>query len=175
MFGWELPAGWLQNFNPAFIIILAPIIGSLWIKLAARNMNPATPVKFAIGLVFMALGFLVMFFAAQIVTAGAKAGMGWLIITYLFHSTGELALSPVGLSATTKLAPRKYMGQMMGIWFVGAALGNLIAGLYSGNFDPENVQQMPNLFMSVVWLGVGSGILFLVLSPLMKKWMGTVE
>ncbi|NND34695.1 MAG: peptide MFS transporter, partial [Saprospiraceae bacterium] len=96
LFGWELPAGWLQNFNPAFIIILAPIIGSLWIKLAARNMNPATPVKFAIGLIFMALGFLVMFFAAQIVTAGAKAGMGWLIITYLLHSTGELALSPVG-------------------------------------------------------------------------------
>ncbi|NND31128.1 MAG: MFS transporter, partial [Saprospiraceae bacterium] len=81
----------------------------------------------------------------------------------------------VGLSATTKLAPRKYMGQMMGIWFVGAALGNLIAGLYSGNFDPENVQQMPNLFMSVVWLGVGSGILFLVLSPLMRKWSGSVH
>ncbi|MCL4108658.1 UNVERIFIED_CONTAM: hypothetical protein GTU68_006976 [Idotea baltica] len=174
LFGWELPAGWLQNFNPAFIIILAPIIGSLWIRLAARNMNPNTPIKFAIGLIFMGLGFLVMFFAAQIVTAGAKAGMGWLIVTYLLHSTGELALSPVGLSATTKLAPRKYLGQMMGIWFVGAALGNLIAGLYSGNFDPENVQEMPNLFLSVVWLGVGSGIVFFALSPWMKKWMGKV-
>lgn len=175
LFGWELPAGWLQNINPAFIIILAPVIGSLWVKLAARQMNPATPYKFAIGLIFMALGFLVMVYAAQIVTAGAKAGMGWLIVTYLFHSTGELALSPVGLSATTKLAPRKYLGQMMGIWFVGAALGNLIAGLYAGNFDPENVNQMPDLFMSVVWLGVGSGVIFVIIGPLMKKWMGNVD
>ncbi len=174
-FGWELPAGWLQNFNPAFIIILAPVIGSLWIKLAVRQMNPAIPYKFAFGLIFMALGFLVMYFAAQIVISGSKAGMGWLIITYLLHSTGELALSPVGLSATTKLAPRKYLGQMMGIWFVGAALGNLIAGLYSGNFDPENVQQMPSLFMSVVWLGVGSGILFIILGPWMRKWTGNIQ
>ncbi len=175
LFGWELPAGWLQNFNPAFIIILAPVIGSLWIKLAVRQMNPAIPYKFAFGLIFMALGFLVMYFAAQIVITGSKAGMGWLIITYLLHSTGELALSPVGLSATTKLAPRKYLGQMMGIWFVGAALGNLIAGLYSGNFDPENVQQMPSLFMSVVWLGVGSGILFIILGPWMRKWTGNIQ
>ncbi|MCB0689091.1 MAG: peptide MFS transporter [Saprospiraceae bacterium] len=175
LFGWELPAGWLQNINPAFIIILAPMIGSLWIKLAARQMNPATPYKFAIGLIFMALGFLVMVFAAQIVATGAKAGMGWLIVTYLFHSTGELALSPVGLSATTKLAPRKYLGQMMGIWFVGAALGNLIAGLYAGNFDPEKVEQMPDLFKSVVWLGIGSGIMFFILGPWMRKWMGSVD
>jgi POT family proton-dependent oligopeptide transporter len=175
LFGWELPAGWLQNVNPAFIIILAPLMGSLWIRLSARNLNPNTPVKFAIGLIFMALGFLVMYFAAQIVVAGSKAGMGWLIFTYFLHSTGELTLSPVGLSATTKLAPRKYMGQMMGIWFVGAALGNLIAGLYSGNFDEENVQQMPNLFLSVVWLGVGAGLVFLALSPWMKRWMGKVD
>lgn len=174
-FGWELPAGWLQNFNPAFIIILAPLVGSLWIRLAARQLNPATPYKFGLGLIFMALGFLVMYFAAEIVISGSKAGMGWLIITYLLHSTGELALSPVGLSATTKLAPRKYLGQMMGIWFVGAALGNLIAGLYAGNFDPENVQQMPDLFLSVVWLGVGSGILFMVLGPWMRRWMGSID
>ncbi len=172
--GWELPAGWLQNFNPLFIIILAPVFGSIWIKLAARNLNPRTPFKFAFGLILMALGFLVMYFAAKIVVMGSKAGMGWLIITYLFHSTGELTLSPVGLSATTKLAPRRYMGQMMGIWFVATALGNLIAGLYGGNFDPENVQQMPNLFMSVVMLGLGTAVFFLVFSPFMKKWMGDV-
>ncbi len=175
LFGWELPAGWLQNFNPFFIIILAPIIGSLWIRLAARQLNPKTPVKFGIGLIFMALGFLVMYFAAEIVTQGAKAGMGWLIFTYFLHSTGELTLSPVGLSATTKLAPRKYLGQMMGIWFVGAALGNLIAGLYAGNFDPENVREMPNLFMSVVWVGIGAGVIFLALSGWMKNWMGDVD
>ncbi len=175
LLGWELPAGWLQNFNPAFIVILAPMMGALWIRLAARNLNPAIPAKFALGLILMALGFLVMYFAAQIVVAGSKAGMGWLIFTYFLHSTGELALSPVGLSATTKLAPRKFMGQMMGIWFVGAALGNLMAGLYAGNFDPENVRQMPDLFLAVVWLGLGAGIIFLALSPLTKRWIKDVH
>jgi POT family proton-dependent oligopeptide transporter len=121
----------------------------------------------------LAAGFLVMFFAAEIVAAGTKVGMVWLILTYFLHSVGELTLSPVGLSATTKLAPRKYYSQMMGVWFVGSALGNLIAGLYAGNFDPENVQQMPDLFMAVVQFGVGGAILFLALSPLMRRWVTT--
>ncbi len=175
LFGWELPAGWLQNVNPIMIVIFAPILGSLWVKLAAKGMNPSTPVKFGIGLILMGLGFFVMYFAAKIVTAGAMAGMTWLVFTYFLHSTGELALSPVGLSATTKLAPKAYYGQMMGIWFVGAALGNLIAGLFAGGFDPDQVDTMPDLFMSVVLFGCGSGILFLVFSGLMRKWMGDVH
>lgn len=140
-------------------------MGSLWIRLSARQMNPKTPVKFAVGLIFMALGFLVMYYAAQVVTPGVKVGMRWLIFTDFLHSTGELTLSSVGLSATTKLAPRKYLGQMMGIWVVGAVLGNLIAGLYSGNFKPENLH---SLFLSVVWLGIGAGVIFLALSPWMR-------
>ncbi|MFT4737648.1 MAG: POT family proton-dependent oligopeptide transporter [Cyclobacteriaceae bacterium] len=175
IFGYELPAGILQNFNPFFIIILSPVFGALWIKLSAKQMNPNTPVKFAIGLVMMAMGFLVMYFAAIIAVSGMKAGMGWLIITYLFHTTGELTLSPVGLSATTKLAPRKYYSQMMGIWFVATALGNLIAGLFAGGFDPNDASQVPDLFMSVVYLGVGAGIIFLVLSGLMRRWMGDIK
>jgi len=115
------------------------------------------------------------YYAAQIVAAGTQAGMLWLVFTYFFHTVGELALSPVGLSATTKLAPRAYMGQMMGIWFVGASVGNLIAGLFAGGLDPNNVQEIPNLFMTVVFMGVGSGILFIVFSGLMKKWMGNVN
>lgn len=175
IFGWEMPAGWLQSVNPAMIIIFAPIIGALWVKLAARNLNPSTPLKFGFGLILLGLGFLMMVFAAQIVTAGDKASMFWLVVTYFLHSVGELTLSPVGLSATTKLSPKRYVGQMMGIWFVGAALGNLIAGLFAGNFDEENVQQMPDLFMSVVMISVGAGIVFMVLSPFTKKWIGGVE
>ncbi len=173
IFGWEMPAGWLQSINPIFIVIFAPIAGALWVKLAARNINPKIPLKFAAGLLLLAAGFLVMFFAAKIVAAGTKVGMTWLILTYFLHTIGELTLSPVGLSATTKLAPRKYYSQMMGVWFVGAALGNLIAGIYAGNFDPENVQQMPDLFIAVVLFGAGGSILFLVLGPCLKRWVKT--
>ncbi len=174
-FGWEIPAGWLQSVNPAMIVIFAPIVGTLWVKLATRTMNPSTPLKFGLGLILLGVGFLVMVYAAQVVTAGGKAGMFWLVLTYFFHSIGELTLSPVGLSATTKLSPKRYVGQMMGIWFVGASLGNLIAGLFGGNFDEENVQQMPDLFMSVVLVSVGAGIIFIILSPLTKKWIGEMK
>ena len=175
-FGFEIPPGWLQNANPLFIVIFAPIIGTLWVKLAAKNMNPNTPVKFGLGLAMMGLGFLVMVFAANAAAASAGAvGMGYLILTYFLHSIGELTLSPVGLSVTTKLAPKAYVGQMMGIWFVGASVGNLIAGLFAGGFDSEDVSQLPDLFMSVVWLGVGAGLTFLVASGLLRKWMGDVK
>lgn len=174
-FGWEMPAGVLQSVNPAFIIIFAPLMGALWVKLAAKNLNPRTPIKFAIGLVLLGLGFLVMVYAAKIATTGAKTGMFFLVVTYFLHSIGELTLSPVGLSAMTKLSPAKYVSQMMGIWFVAAALGNLIAGTFGGHFDPSNVQQMPDLFMTFVKLPVGAGLVMLALSPIFNRWMGDVK
>ncbi len=175
VFGWDMPVGWLQTVNPIVVVLFAPIIGALWIKLAARNINPRTPIKFAAGLFMLAIGFLVMVQAAQVATSGAKAGMFFLVLTYFFHSIGELVLSPVGLSATTKLAPKAYVGQMMGIWFVATSLGNLIAGTFGGNFDPENVQQMPNMFLTFVQMPIAIGIIFLVLSPFMRKWMGNIQ
>ncbi len=176
LLGYEIPPGWLQNFNPFFIIVLAPIFGALWIKLAAKNLNPSTPLKFGFGLILMGLGFLVMVFAAKAAAvASGGASMTFLILTYFLHSSGELTLSPVGLSATTKLAPKAYSGQMMGIWFVATSVGNLIAGLYAGGFDSEDVSQLPDLFMSVVWLGVGAGLTFIVISGLLRKWMGNVQ
>lgn len=174
IFGWEMPAGVLQSVNPGFIIIFAPLIGALWVKLAARGLNPRTPIKFAIGLFLLGMGFLVMVYAARIATTGAKTGMFFLVLTYFLHSIGELTLSPVGLSAMTKLAPAKLVGQMMGIWFVAAALGNLIAGTFGGNFDPSNVNQMPDLFMTFVKLPVGAALVFLALSPILNKWMDDV-
>lgn len=175
LLGWEVPASWLQVINPAFIVIFAPIIGALWVKLASANLNPNIPVKFAMGLILMAVGFVVMYFAAFVVVNGSNAGMHWLVVTYFLHSIGELTLSPVGLSATTKLAPRKFYSQMMGIWFVGAALGNLIAGLFAGGIDANKPENMPDLFLSVVWLGLGAGVIFLALSPWLKRWSGNVK
>jgi POT family proton-dependent oligopeptide transporter len=173
--GFEFPAGSIQSLSPAFVILLAALFGALWLKLSAKGMNPSTPVKFGIGLITLALGFVVMYFAALMVTQGQKPSITWLIFTYFLHAAGEMTLSPVGLSATTKLAPKRYVGQMMGIWFVGASLGNLLAGLYAGGFDPSNAEQVPGLFLSVVKFGAAGGILFLVLSPVLKKWMGNVK
>ncbi len=182
LFGDEgIPAGWLQNVNPLMIVIFAPVIGALWVRLATRNMNPSTPLKFGFGLILMAVGFYVMVVAANLVVANyeagtaAKVGMGYLVLTYFLHSIGELTLSPVGLSATTKLAPKRYMGQMMGIWFVGAALGNLIAGLFAGEFDIVDPSPLPGLFMTVVYLGLGAGIFFIIFSKPMRNWMGDVH
>lgn len=173
--GFEIPAGSLQTANPVFIIIFAPLIGALWVRLAARQLNPSTPLKFAFGLILMALGFFVMAKAAEIATPDNKVGMYWLVLTYFLHSIGELTLSPVGLSSMTKLAPTKFYGQIMGLWFVATALGNLIAGWYGGQFDPKNLSEMPSLFMSIVWLGLVTGIVFLFISPFAKRWMKNVD
>lgn len=175
LFGWEVPAGWLQSINPIMIVIFAPIIGALWVKLAAKNLNPSTPVKFSIGLILMAVGFFVMYLAAGYVAKDMHVGMQWLVITYFFHSVGELALSPVGLSATTKLAPRKYYGQMMGMWFVASSLGNLLAGLSASEFNPNDVSTLPGMFMNVVLLGGGAGVIIFALSPFINKWSGKID
>ena len=173
--GWLMPAGVLQSANSFFIIIFAPIVGAMWVWLAKRNLNPRTPVKFGLGLILLGIGFLFMVSAAQIATSGMKAGMFMLILTYFFHSIGELFVSPVGLSNMTKLSPPQYTGQMMGLWFVATALGNLIAGTFGGHFDPSNVQQMPELFMTFVKLPVGVGLIFLAFSPIVRRWMGEIH
>jgi proton-dependent oligopeptide transporter, POT family len=126
LFGFEITAGTLQSVNPIFIILLAPVIGALWVRLGARN--PSIPVKFALGLITLGAGFFVLAWGSTFL-AGGKVGMQWLVVTYFFHTVGELCLSPVGLSSITKLAPGRLVGQMMGTWFMGAAIGNLIAGL----------------------------------------------
>jgi len=173
--GWEFPAGWFQTVQPLFIVIFSPFVGYLWVKLAARNLNPSTPVKFAFGLFMMAVGFMVMVGAAHIVANGAKALPMWLVVTYFFHTLGELLLSPVGLSAVTKLAPPRYVSQMMGTFFMGLSLGNVFAGLMGGKLDPSQLAQMPDVFMQIVYLGVGAGLVFLVFSPPIKKLIGGVD
>jgi POT family proton-dependent oligopeptide transporter len=173
--GWELPASWFQNANSFFILIFSAPVGALWIFLNKKNLNPSTPVKFGLGLLQMGFGFFIMYLAAKNVLDGTLAGMGWLTFTYMFHTLGELCLSPVGLSSNTKLAPKKYYSQMMGLWFVAASLGNLIAGLFAGNFNEENVKQMPDLFMQVCIYGVVLGLIFILLYKPIKNWMGGIE
>jgi POT family proton-dependent oligopeptide transporter len=178
MIGWlnfEIPTGWFQSLNSIFIILCAPFFAWIWIALARRKLNPSAPAKFAVGVMLMGSGFLVMAAAAEIVAHGSKVLPYWLLMTYLLHTFGELCLSPVGLSYYTKLAPKRFVGQMMGMWFLATSLGNLVAGLIAGEFDANNVAAMPGQYMHIVYFSVGVGAILLVLSRPVKKLMGNVE
>jgi POT family proton-dependent oligopeptide transporter len=168
-FDFTIPAGWFQSLNAVFIIVFAPVFASAWVWLARRHLEPSIPAKFALGLMILGSGFLVMFFAARLVAGGGSAAPTWLIMTYLLHTYGELCLSPVGLSSVTKLAPKRFVGQMMGIWFLAASLGNLIAGLLAGEFKADAVDQMPGLYLQVVLSTVGAGLLLLVFARPIHK------
>jgi POT family proton-dependent oligopeptide transporter len=176
--GWlhfVIPAGWFQSLNSAFIILFAPFFAWAWIALAKRNLNPSAPAKFALGVMLMGSGFLVMAAAAAIVASGSKVLPYWLILTYLLHTFGELCLGPVGLSYYTKLTPKRFVGQMMGMWFLSLSLGNLVAGLIAGEFDANNVAAMPAQYMHIVYFAVGLGAALLILSHPVKKLMGSVQ
>lgn len=173
MFGWEAPASWLQSINPLFIIILAPFFAALWVNLGRRGLNPSTPLKFALGLIQMGIGFAVLAFASMYVVQGEKVAPTWLMLTYLFHTTGELCLSPVGLAAVNRLSPKRYQGQMFGTWFTASALGHLIAGLLAGHLaDDANVADMPNRFLFVCMTTAGAGLILLVFVGPIKRLMG---
>lgn len=176
--GWEIPAGYFQSINSIFIIIFAPFFGALWVALSRKHLEPSSPLKFAFGLLLLGIGFLIMYFAAKIAASGALAAPTWLVLTYMFHTFGELSLSPVGLSLTTKLAPKKFAGQMMGMWFLSIAMGNLVAGRIAGATSGgtrEALLQMPNQYLLIVYTVAGAGILLLLLAKPIKSLMGKVH
>ncbi len=170
--GWTMPASMLQNINPTFIVVLAPVFGSLWTWLANRDANPSIPVKFGLGLFGLAAGFFVISWGAAQATAENPVGAHWLVVTYFLHTCGELALSPVGLSSMTKLAPENRVGQMMGVWFVSTALGNLFAGLIAGQLEALDPA---SLFSTVAVIVGGGGVIALLAAPPVKRLMGDVE
>jgi POT family proton-dependent oligopeptide transporter len=170
LLGWEMPASWLQAVNPMFIILFAPVFGVMWVSLAARA--PSIPAKFGLGLLLLGVGFAVMSWGSTYASESSPVGLGWLISTYFLHTLGELCLSPVGLSSVTKLSPPKLTGQMMGIWFMGAALGNLMAGILGGRFESL---PLPGLFGSIAAITAGAGLLFLIFSRPVDRMAGGVR
>ncbi len=171
----EHPTTWYQSVNSVFIIVLSPFFAWMWIALGARQLDPSAPLKFGLGLVLLGAGFAVLILAAQLIIAhGGKVGPQWLLMTYFLHTCGELCLSPIGLSNVTKLAPPRFVSQMMGIWFLGAALGNLTAGQIGGRIGSE-VATMPAEFLNMTLFGVVTGAVVLLLSPLFRRWMGGVR
>lgn len=169
---WSYPASWLQSVNAFFIVCLAPVFGWLWVWLANRNANPSTAVKFALGLLGLAAGFFVIAWGAANATPDSPVSASWLIVMYFLHTVGELALSPVGLSAVTKLAPPNRISQMMGLWFVATSLGNVVAGLVAGRL--EALEPSP-LFFAVTTIIGSAGFVALLASPLIKRLMGDVK
>ncbi len=175
----KMPASWLQSVPPVCVMIFSPLFTLLWVWLSKRSMNPSTPVKLSLGLFFMGAGYLVMIGASYIVIKGQLALPGWLVATYALHTFGEICLYPVGLSAVTKLSPRRLVGQMMGMWFMSLALGNLVAGLYAGEFDANEVAANPQILVDLFWVVVKvmavSGLIVLVISKPIRKWMGDIR
>jgi POT family proton-dependent oligopeptide transporter len=173
IFGWEMPAPVLQSVNPVMIILFAPVFAWLWVALARSRREPSSPTKFSLGLLLLSLGFVVMV-GASIATAGQSRQVSpmWLVLTYFFHTCGELCLSPVGLSTVTKLAPHRKVSQMMGIWFMSISLGNLVAGLIAGRFQSF---PLPQLFGAVAATTAAAGLILALLVRPIKRLMTGVH
>ena len=168
--GWNFPSSWFQSFNALFIIMFAPLFAWLWVRLGDRE--PSSPIKFGIGLIGVGVGFALLVPAARAAESGALVSPLWLTATYLVHTFAELCLSPVGLSSITKLAPARVAGVMMGVWFLGASVGNFIGGRLASFYE---AWPLPNLFGVVAAFGIVFGILLLALSRPIKAWMGGVK
>ena len=171
----EIPSGWFQSLNAGFVICFAPGVAALWMTLGRRQVVIPLVAKLALGLVLLAAGFLVVALGARRALQTGPVWPSWLIVTYLLHTWGELFLSPVGLSSVTKLAPKRLVGQMMGIWFLATSLGNLIAGLFAGEVSGDNAAAMPARFLQVVATAGGTGLLLLLISKPIQRMIGKVH
>ena len=180
--GFGIQASQFQAFNPAFIILLAPLFSWLWVTLARGRVEPSTPAKFGLGVLQVGLGFAALVYGAHRADANGMVAAGWLALAYLLHTTGELCLSPVGLSMVTKLSVPRVVGLMMGVWFLSSAFSHYVAGLIaagaSANETPSAVvggtaslAVYVSTFRSLAWIAVGVGVVVLALSPLVRRFM----
>lgn len=185
--GNEIPAGSFLSLNALFIILFAPVFAWLWVRLDKRNMNPNIAVKFALGIILVGLGFGALVLGGDLAGAG-KVAMIWLVIAYFLHTCGELCLSPVGLSAVTKLSPVKIVGFMMGVWFLATAGSEYIAALLAnlasidtsgGSGEVLDIALAKDtyidLFRKLFYYGLGFGVLLLLISGFVKKLMHGID
>jgi proton-dependent oligopeptide transporter, POT family len=168
--GHEFPAPWYQSVNSMFLILLAPVFAWLWVRLGSRE--PSSPAKFSFGLLLVGLGFLVLSVGATAAAVGARVSPLWLVATYLLHTMGELCLSPVGLSAMTKLAPASVTGLMMGVWFLALSVGNYMGGRMASMYESL---ALPTLFGAVGAFAITAGIVLAIFVKPMVRLMGGVR
>jgi POT family proton-dependent oligopeptide transporter len=167
LLGFNFPSSWFQSLNALFIIILAPVMAWLWITLGDRQ--PSSPAKFAFGLIGVGVGFMILVPASLAARNGTLVTPMWLTIVYLVHTVAELCLSPVGLSSMTKLAPARVVGSMMGVWFLGASVGNFMAGQMATFYESMPLEQ---LFGAVSVMPVIAGVLMLIFAKRLTRMMG---
>jgi proton-dependent oligopeptide transporter, POT family len=181
--GLKMTAAQTNFFNPGLIVLLAPLFAGLWGYLNRRNLEPSTPLKFGLGILQAGLGFLVLvvgitYFAGP----DYRVPLVWLFLAYLLHTTGEICLSPVGLSMITKLSVPRIVGLMMGVWFLASALAHTLAGLVAKATSSETVGGVvtdpgaqlatyADVFSTIGWVGVGIGVLLMAISPFLKRGM----
>lgn len=182
LFGYVMPAGQVQVFNAIFIVALAPVFSILWMTLAKSGLDPSIPVKFALALALVGLGFLVLVYGGRFASPTFQVGLSWLVLAYLIHSIGELCLSPVGLSMITKLSMPRVVGLMMGVWMLSSAMAQYVAGLIAQSAAVETVggqvtdlsqslQTYLGVFAQIGWWSIGFGVALLVLSPFLRRMM----
>ncbi|HRK62880.1 MAG TPA: peptide MFS transporter [Terricaulis sp.] len=183
---YEMTAAQTQSFNAGYIVLLALPFSAMWLWLAKRKMEPSTPVKFALGLVQVGLGFFVLVWGTQFAGPDFRVPLIFLAVLYLLHTTGELFLSPVGLSMVTKLSAARVVGLMMGVWFLSSSLAHILAGIIAQQTASDTIagvvvnpaaqlQAYVSVFTAVGVLGVATGLVLFLLSPILKKWMGDVR
>jgi proton-dependent oligopeptide transporter, POT family len=181
-FGFGIQASQFQAFNPAFIILLAPMFSWLWVAASRRGFEPSTPAKFGLGVVQVGLGFAALVYGAHQADSNGMVAAGWLALAYLLHTTGELCLSPVGLSMVTKLSVTRVVGLMMGVWFLSSAFSHYVAGLIAAgasvNETPgatvggeQSLAVYVSTFGFLAWVAVGVGAAVLAVSPLVRRFM----
>lgn len=182
VYGWEMPVVWFQSINAFFIITLAPLFNMMWIYLAKKGWEPSTPMKFALSLIQLGLGFLFLVYGASLATDPTQVALIWLVLLYLLHTTGELCISPVGLSMTTKLSVPGVVGMMMGCWFLASAAGNYVSGTIAAMTGSDTVGGevvdpaaalaiYMDVYATAGWYSIGVGVLAMLLAPWLRRFM----
>jgi POT family proton-dependent oligopeptide transporter len=178
----EFTASQFGSLNAGFIMLLAIPFAALWIWLSKKNLEPSTPVKFGLGIMQAGLGFGALVFGAQFPNEAGQIAMIWLVLAYLLHTMGELCLSPVGLSAVTKLSIHQVVGVSMGTWFLATALSETVAtrigkmaAIDTSGGETQDIAgalaTYTQLFEFLMWLGLGVGLFMIIISPILKRWM----
>lgn len=182
---WEMPTTWFQSINPIVVVAFAPIMATLWETLAKHKLEPASPVKQAIGLLLLAIGYAIIAFGTNGLADGQKASMWWLFALYFIHTIGELSLSPIGLSMVNKLSPVHLASLLMGVWFMSNAASNILAGKLATllptaeqpvhSFLGYQITNLTDFFTLFAVMAGAAAILLFCLCPLLKKMMKGVE